>query len=123
MHPIGKGFMIATAVATMAIGGSLQAMAQDKAQSEPVKCAGLNACKGQGSCKSAGNDCKGKNACKGTSYLETKTVGGVRPSAAGPPRSSPRWRSRCRTWATASVCGRRTSRGSGTAPRASTGSR
>ena len=60
MHPIGKGFMIATAVATMAIGGSLQAMAQDKAQSEPVKCAGLNACKGQGSCKSAGNDCKGK---------------------------------------------------------------
>jgi hypothetical protein len=73
MHPISKGFMIATAVATMAIGGSLQAMAQDKAQSAPVKCAGLNACKGQGSCKSAGNDCKGKNACKGTSYVETKT--------------------------------------------------
>ena len=47
MHPISKGFMIATAVATMAIGGSLQAMAQDKAQSEPVKCAGLNACKGK----------------------------------------------------------------------------
>ena len=74
MHPISKGFMIATAVATMAIGGSLQAMAQDKAQSEPVKCAGLNACKGQGSCKSAGNDCKGKNACKGTSFVETKTA-------------------------------------------------
>jgi uncharacterized membrane protein len=74
MHPISKGFMIATAVATMAIGGSLQAMAQDKAQSEPVKCAGLNACKGQGSCKSASNDCKGKNACKGTSFVETKTV-------------------------------------------------
>ena len=74
MHPISKGFMIATAVATMAIGGSLQAMAQDKAQSEPIKCAGLNACKGQGSCKSAGNDCKGKNACKGTSYVETATA-------------------------------------------------
>ena len=73
MHPISKGFMIATAVATMAIGGSLQAMAQDKA-SAPVKCAGLNSCKGQGSCKSAGNDCKGKNACKGTSYVETKTA-------------------------------------------------
>ena len=54
MHPVSKGFMIATAVATMAIGGSLQAMAQDKAQSEPVKCAGLNACKGKGSCKAAG---------------------------------------------------------------------
>ena len=32
MHPISKGFMIATAVATMAVGGSLTAMAQDKAQ-------------------------------------------------------------------------------------------
>ena len=71
MHPISKGFMIATAVATMAIGGNLQAMAQDKAQSEPVKCAGLNACKGQGSCKSAGNDCKGKNACKGQGACAT----------------------------------------------------
>ena len=61
MHPISKGFMIATAVATMAIGGSLQAMAQDKAQSAPVKCAGLNSCKGQ-------------NACKGKSFVETKTA-------------------------------------------------
>jgi hypothetical protein len=74
MHPISKGFMIATAVATMAIGGSLTAMAQDKAQMEPVKCAGLNACKGQGSCKSASNDCKGKNACKGMSFVETKSA-------------------------------------------------
>ena len=75
MHPVSKGFMIATAVATMAIGGNLQAMAQDKAQSAPVKCAGLNSCKGQGSCKSAGfNDCKGQNACKGKSFVETKTA-------------------------------------------------
>ncbi len=74
MRPISKGFMIATAVATMAIGGSLTAMAQDKAQTEPVKCAGLNACKGQGSCKSASNDCKGKNACKGHSFVETKSA-------------------------------------------------
>jgi hypothetical protein len=74
MHPISKGFMIATAVATMAVGGSLTAMAQDKAQAEPVKCAGLNACKGKGSCKSANNDCKGKNACKGHSFVETKSA-------------------------------------------------
>ena len=76
MRPISKGFMIATAVATMAIGGNLTAMAQDKdkAKMEPVKCAGLNACKGQGSCKSAANDCKGKNACKGHSFVETKTA-------------------------------------------------
>lgn len=72
MHPVGKGIMIATAVAALAVSGSLTAMAQDKAKAEPVKCAGLNACKGKGSCKSAQNDCKGKNACKGTSFMETK---------------------------------------------------
>lgn len=72
MHPVSKGIMIATAVATLAVSGSLTAMAQDKAKMEPVKCAGLNACKGHGSCKSAQNDCKGKNACKGQSFVETK---------------------------------------------------
>jgi hypothetical protein len=74
MHPIGKGVMIATAVAAMAVGGSLTAMAQEKAQTEPVKCAGLNQCKGHGGCKSAHNDCKGKNACKGKSFIETKSA-------------------------------------------------
>jgi hypothetical protein len=66
--------MIATTVATMALAGGLTATAQDKAKMEPVKCAGLNACKGQGSCKSANNDCKGKNACKGMSFVETKSA-------------------------------------------------
>lgn len=74
MNPVGKGVMIATAVAAMALGGELSALAQGKAMSEPVKCAGLNDCKGKGACKSALNDCKGKNACKGKGFVETKTT-------------------------------------------------
>jgi hypothetical protein len=73
MHPVGKGLMIATAVATLALSGSLTAMAQDKAK-DAIKCAGLNECKGKGSCKSAQNDCKGKNECKGKSFVEVKTA-------------------------------------------------
>ncbi|HKZ07447.1 MAG TPA: hypothetical protein VJU81_18415 [Methylomirabilota bacterium] len=71
MHPLGKGIMIATAVATLAVSGSLTAIAQDK-KMDPVKCVGANECKGKGSCKSAMNDCKGKNACKGKGFAEVK---------------------------------------------------
>ena len=74
MHPLGKGIMIATAVATLAVSGSLTAMAQDKGKMEPVKCVGANECNGKGSCKSAMNDCKGKNECKGKGFVETKDV-------------------------------------------------
>ena len=74
MHPLGKGIVIASAVATLALSGSLTAAAQDKGKMEPVKCAGANECKGKGSCKSAMNDCKGKNACKGKGFVETKDV-------------------------------------------------
>ena len=58
MHPVGKGIMIATAVATLALSGSVTAMAQDKGKMEPVKCVGANECKGKGGCKAA--DCKDK---------------------------------------------------------------
>jgi hypothetical protein len=63
--------MIATAVATLALGGTLTATAQDKGKMD-VKCVGANECKGKGGCKSAQNDCKGKNACKGKGFVETK---------------------------------------------------
>ena len=62
----------AARVATLALGGSLTALAQDKAKTD-VKCVGANECKGKGGCKSAMNDCKGKNACKGKGFVETKT--------------------------------------------------
>ena len=121
MHPVSKGFMIATAVATMAIGGSLQAMAQDKAQSEPVKCAGLNACKGQGAARRR-QRLQGQERLQGHELRRDEDRSGVQ-SARRVAEEVARWRSRCRTWATASGSGRRISRGSGTAPRASTGSR
>jgi hypothetical protein len=72
MHPVGKGIVIATAVAAMVAAGSVTAMAQDKARMN-VKCAGLNECKGKGGCKSAQNDCKGKNACKGKGFVEVSS--------------------------------------------------
>jgi len=31
---------------------------------DQVRCAGVNACKGQGACASAHNGCSGKNGCK-----------------------------------------------------------
>jgi uncharacterized membrane protein len=74
MNPVGKGLMIATAVAALALGGEVTALAQDKAKGDAVKCAGLNECKGKGACKSAMNDCKGKNGCKGKGFVETKTT-------------------------------------------------
>ncbi len=74
MHPLGKGIMIATAVATLAVSGSLSAMAQDKGKMEPVKCVGVNECKGKSACKSAMNECKGKIDCKGKGFVETKDV-------------------------------------------------
>jgi hypothetical protein len=72
MHPVGKGIMIATAVATLVASGDLTATAQDKGKMEPLKCVGANDCKGKGSCKSAMNDCKGKNACKGKGFVDAK---------------------------------------------------
>ena len=35
-----------------------------------VKCAGLNACKGQSACKTASSSCKAQNACKGQGFVE-----------------------------------------------------
>lgn len=74
MNPIGKGLMVATAVAALVVGGDLAAQAQTKAGGDTVKCTGINECKGKGGCKSAMNDCKGKNECKGKSFMETKSA-------------------------------------------------
>ena len=83
MHPISKGFMIATAVATMAIGGSLQAMAQDKAQSEPVKCAGLNACKGQGAARAPATTARARTPARARASSRRR-LWRTATSAAGP---------------------------------------
>lgn len=77
---IGKGFMVASAVAGLILSGGVVAHAGDEAAkeaktgSEAVHCAGTNACKGQGSCAGADNACKAQNECKGKGWAEAESA-------------------------------------------------
>jgi uncharacterized membrane protein len=72
MNAFGKGFVIASAVATLIASGSLAAKADEKAGGE-VSCAGINSCKGHGNCAGEGHSCSGKNACKGQGWVKVKS--------------------------------------------------
>ena len=67
-----KGMLLAGAVATLFLSGAVVAQAEEKAGADMIKCAGVNACKGQGACAggTSGNACHGKNACKGQGVSE-----------------------------------------------------
>ena len=70
MNPTSKmtGAALAAAAAALFATASVgTAVAADEAT---VKCAGINACKGQGACKTAKNDCSGKNGCKGQGFTK-----------------------------------------------------
>jgi uncharacterized membrane protein len=41
------------------------------ADSDKVRCHGINACKGKGACNGADHACAGKNSCKGKGWIET----------------------------------------------------
>jgi len=69
-----KGILIATAAATLFLSGAGIARADEKMGGDEVRCAGINACKGQGSCASAHNSCAGKNACKGQGITKASTA-------------------------------------------------
>ena len=69
-----KGILIASAVATLFLTGAAVARADEKMGGDQVRCAGINACKGQGSCASAHNECKGKNTCKGKGYVDLSSA-------------------------------------------------
>lgn len=71
---VGKGFMVASAVAALVLAGGVSAKADESKKSEAVNCAGINACKGQGSCKGANNACGGKNECKGKGWGEAESA-------------------------------------------------
>ena len=73
MNAFGRGFVIASAVATLIASGSLAAKAAEKAGGE-VSCAGINSCKGQSSCAGEGHSCAGKNACKGQGWVKAKSA-------------------------------------------------
>lgn len=69
-----KGAAIAAAVFSLLAAGNAQAGEKAKEGDMGVKCAGINACKGQGSCAGADNACKSHNGCKGKGWVETKTA-------------------------------------------------
>ena len=67
-----RGVLIASAAASLILGGAVLARADDqKTGGEMVHCAGVNACKGQAACSGAGNSCAGQNSCKGKGWIET----------------------------------------------------
>lgn len=67
-----SGLIIAAAVGALFATSTFAADA-GSAEEASVKCAGINACKGQGACKTATNACKGQNACKGHGWMMVKT--------------------------------------------------
>ena len=72
-----KGLALAGAVG--ALLAAAVARAEDKAPAKEkeggaVRCAGVNACKGQGACASATNGCAGSNGCKGKGWVTEKTA-------------------------------------------------
>ncbi|QNK01422.1 hypothetical protein [Dyella telluris] len=64
-------FASAAALVALAIAAVAPAHADDKASAkdEPVRCYGINTCKGTSLCATAKNDCKGLNTCKGQGVL------------------------------------------------------
>jgi uncharacterized membrane protein len=65
-----KGILIASAAATLVLGGAVLARADQKTGGDMVHCSGVNACKGQGECAGAGHSCAGMNSCKGQGWVE-----------------------------------------------------
>lgn len=43
-------------------------------ESGTVKCAGINACKGQSACATAESACAGQNACKGKGWIKVPSA-------------------------------------------------
>jgi uncharacterized membrane protein len=66
-----SGVALAAAAFTLAVTGAVITSAP--AEAATVKCAGVNACKGQAACKGEANSCKGQNACKGQGWITAST--------------------------------------------------
>lgn len=81
-----KGFVIASAVASLFATGALAAdkapKKEGKQATAQIQCAGVNECKGKGACGGPGHDCAGQNECKGKGWVsltekECKAKGGT----------------------------------------------
>ena len=66
-----RGVLIASAAASLILGGAVLARADEKSGGDMIHCAGVNACKGQAACAGAGNSCAGQNSCKGKGWIES----------------------------------------------------
>ncbi len=66
---IKRALIAASAAALFATALPAIAMADE----QPVKCSGVNSCKGTSSCKTALNSCKGQNSCKGLGWRQAAT--------------------------------------------------
>jgi uncharacterized membrane protein len=65
-----KGVLLATAVALLVTNQSFAAAPDASHQAKPVKCFGVNSCRGKGQCSGKGtNACAGQNSCKGKGWL------------------------------------------------------
>ena len=53
------------ALAAASIVSPVKAADQDAPKQEPVRCYGVNSCKGESLCATSKHDCKGLNDCKG----------------------------------------------------------
>ena len=63
--------MLMAAVAGLLTVGAIGASPARAADSDKVKCYGINSCKGKSSCAGGGHSCAGKNACKGQGAVDT----------------------------------------------------
>ena len=63
--------VLMAAVAGLLTVGAIGASPARAADSDNVKCYGINSCKGKSSCAGGGHSCAGKNACKGQGAVDT----------------------------------------------------
>lgn len=74
---LNRGTSIALAVSALLAASACSGSgdAAPGSTSEPIKCEGGNACRGQSECATADGKslCSGENACKGTGYVYTQT--------------------------------------------------
>lgn len=71
---IKSAIAVASAAAALFAMGTTVTSTAHAATDMPVKCAGLNSCKGHSDCKTAKNECKGMNSCKGMGWNAKATA-------------------------------------------------
>lgn len=84
MYSIRKGVILATAAAALLVATNGFAADNSPSHEKPVKCNGVNSCRGRSQCGVKGkNACAGQNSCKGQGWLymkneqECKSKGGA----------------------------------------------